>query len=315
MKKNQLIQMKQIVFIVIVFFQSALHSQNTIDTFSWCPKGASWTYSMVTQTYYVHIQFNYVKDTFINQAICKKIDAYQYTGNLTLNDMGKRYLKSEFYKLSNDSVYLFYQGNFLFLYSFNVKQGDTLIYDNQISRCLSGPNNIRYDTAIVGAIYNDTFGGIIYPAFQCKGAKLDYSKISKNIGATTTPFPQIKSNLCNGLEVNKTTLEYGFFAQLICYRDDMRGDVLIDKHASSICAYFSSISSQQEEIPIVNVDNNMLYINGMYKQAFILNELGQIKRFILSNTKSIDISGLPEGLYFLKVLNFNHEFFVKKIIK
>lgn len=65
--------------------------------------------------------------------------------------------------------------------------------------------------------------------------------------------------------------------------------------------------------PVVNTVN--IQTNTLYSRVFIVNALGKTIKVINSPVKTVDISDLPTGMYFIKVMNGDDQLVTEKIIK
>lgn len=309
--------MKKIILILILFTMVCqAKSQIVKDTMPWCPPGASWLYSMITATESFYRQYNYEKDTLIDGKLAKKlnVDFIRIFGPGG-TDIGysKSSMEPEFIFKSNDSIFWFDKINksFLFIYSFNAKPNDEFIIGNTWQICSSDSTYPKVDTINITQIYQDTFSNLIFDCISTSFNKKFYiGNIVKNIGSTTSPFPQINPLKC----VAFRTAGGQTYESLVCYSDSLRGNINFFNSYAAECNFAKTFVKNitqnktwhQSKIypnPAHNFIKTENAENTKYQSLSIYNYLGQLVIELNDTKEIIDISGLNNGIYFVKLLH------------
>ncbi len=298
------------LLLISLYFQ--VKSQ-VMDTFPWCPPGATWLYKSFSATERLYFKFSYEKDTSFNNLNVKKInvEAIQIIGlgnvtTRTIKAIDQEYLYQKF-----DSVYWFdkVNNNFKVLYSFTPKLNDEFIINNSRVVCSSDPNFVKIDTIKVNKISKDTFNNLIFNSFETDRTKrLVFGKILQNIGSLESPFPQINRKYCN---FSKS--EYGdFYERLICYSDSFRGTLIFSSQGKEECHFVKTFvnnavkkSDPSKTRLFPNPANSFIKIentgNNNYHSLLICNYLGQQVIEQKYYKETIDVSTLKRGFYFMKL--------------
>jgi hypothetical protein len=185
-----------------------LEVNGQLEATEWCPPGTWWTYKNqkgVDYRWREHEIYIYRKDTQVQKRTVKKIDVYKvdsdmvlYAANIPFDSFTNepRYLGYVLMYRSNDSIYGLYnfrtfvdfyvqKPEFVFLYKFNSKVGDIILYDKQV-----------YDT-----FFCNTKSNFLHPGIRISSGSytlsteiLNYSldgkqiKLSVSNTIRTTPF-------------------------------------------------------------------------------------------------------------------------------
>lgn len=133
----------------------ALEVNGQLEATEWCPPGTWWTYKYQPNDFYrwrEHEIYIYKKDTQVKNRTVKKIDVYKcnsdmvlYAANIPFDSFTNEpsYLGYVLMYRSNDSIFGLYnfrtfvdfyiqKPEFTFLYKFNTKVGDIILYDKQV---------------------------------------------------------------------------------------------------------------------------------------------------------------------------------------
>jgi len=311
--------MKKIILVLILFAMVCkANSQIVKDTMPWCPPGASWLFKMITATESFYTQYNYDRDTLIDGKLAKKlnVDFIRIFGPGG-SEIGysKSSMEPAFVFKSNDSIFWFDKINktFQFIYSFIAKPNDEFIIGNSWQICDSDSTYPKVDTIKITQLYQDTFSNLIFDCFNTSFNKKFYiGNIVKNIGSTTSPFPQINPSKCAALQ----TAGGQTYERLVCYSDNLRGSINFFNAFAGECHFAKTFvknitqnkSMHQSKI-YPNPAHNFIKIenseNIKYQSVGIFNYLGQ-QVIELNNTKeTIDISYINNGIYFVKIYHTN----------
>jgi hypothetical protein len=292
--------MKKYILILFLFVASNVNSQ------TWAPIGATWhyqSYDIYSNEWYAELQS--VDDTIIQGKNCKLLQSTG-VGACSYYDNNPIFLYPD-----SDKVYYFNEGlsKFCLLYDFTLLPNDTLyIQVNQFSSTTEdsvgfivdsigftdiGTNHLR--TQYLTRIYSmNIFSGY-------NGEVIEF------IGHSSFLFP-IVYGMCDA----------SFTAGLLCYNDS-----LINYHSPSVLSSFCSTIGVDE----INTVNKIKvypnpttdYINidcdkNLIKQINLYNIYGRL--IVTANESNfVDLSRLPNGIYFIEIIDKNFDKTNIKIIK
>ncbi len=299
------------LLLISLFFQA---KSQVIDTLPWCPPGATWVYRSFSPTSRKYFQFTYTKDTLLSNLKVKKwnVEAIQIIGpNRTEFARTSETVGAEFLYNSNDSIYWFDKINndFKFIYSFNPQLNDKFIVGNSRAKCYADSTFLKNDTIKVTQIYKDTFSNIIFDAYNTdSNRKYKLGSIVKNIGSTSSAFPQINGKYCNN-----SNAEYGIFYEgLICYSDSLRGTISFSPSVDNEChlAKTTVQNITKKESPLKskiypNPAHNLILIENFRNTKFSAISIYRASGQLVFNqnyfSEKLDVSSLANGLYWVKI--------------
>lgn len=323
--------MKTVKYFLLFFFLINSNNQSIAqtDNHPWCPNGATWLYQRIGFFSQEHIKLSYIKDTVINNVVTKVLQVSNITitgpgplPNYAWNELQDGY---EYYSMSNDSIYRWHNGQFLFLYDFSTFIGEKwAIYENDDYPC----NNATLpstDTFSVTSVSNQVYDGITFETITGtdKNNWTIGANIVKNIGSLETPYPIPINNACYGID-GGTHLPF----TLNCYYDDLRGSINFNTPPSNDCHFAFTpvkqlITDNNKELSvtifpnpttnIINIINNNILAIEKY-EIFDLNGT-KIGSGILSPAQPISFQDYPNGVYFLILISDKSSFHPFKIIK
>lgn len=331
MKKDNFIAFSFLLILVIM--SDKLKAQ--IDNHPWCPNGATWVYLRTTQFSREYLKLSYARDTIIANKATKILALSQIEivgpGPFPNYSRSEQYLRDEYYCNVNDSIFWWNNNQFVFLYDFNPNTGaEWFINTNQEYTCNSSFNFIP-DTFTVMNIGVQAFDGKNFNTINGsnKGRWNIGQTVIKNIGSLTSPYPiPIHPNPSAGTHPCNHKDFYGSPNQLVCYNDDLRGNIAFSPTLTGNCAYELTSTRQlkarnKEGISIrlfpnpssrsisVDILNPKIDINSF--EIFNINgKRIQIKTF--SSNHDINISELETGVYIL-LLHGKNESYPLKFIK
>lgn len=314
--------MKKLILIYIALLPISNQAQIT-DNNPWCPPGATWVYSRLTQGLYYTV-YSYVGDEVIQGFNCKNIEVkevYFVTGmqgdivSRTEEILGNVKLRE-----SNDSVFILYQNEFRLMYNFSADINDTFIVNKYFdySSCSdNSPELYVDDTLKVINSYSQTFDNITFDLLNISShGRWDFGSIINKIGGLRSFVPSPSQNNC--------VSDLGYI-ELCCYSDDLRGNILFNENNNNIlnCHYITTFLLENDggfqgikifpnpAYSILNIEianqNNLIYT--------IVDISGKtISHNISMKTDSIDISNLNSGVYFI-ILSNNYNSHTIKFIK
>jgi len=317
--------MKKLIYLCLFLSFSNLSKAQVPDTAPWCPDGATWVYTQIGVGY-ANI-YEYVGDTLIEGFFTKKIRDRQIqvylpspvNSNLIRVPRGTNYL---FFRESNDSIFIFSDEQFKFIYNFSALIGDQFILNNFVDyrTCAADSPNFVDDTlTLTETNSNYTVGDLIFrkSSFSSSG-RWGFSSLLNKIGPFENLFPVPTTSDCysqlgyNGLQ---------------CYSDNLRGTIYFNDTTNQIvsCEYLISTTLGLEDNlslkpnPIVypnpGVDLINIDIDIPFADLDIIDLNGRLVLSINnSSLKGIDISSLRSGSYVIKV-SANSNVYPIKFIK
>ena len=276
-----------------------------VSSQSWCPQGAEWYYS----SNYSFSSPGYIKHTFtntitINSLPCQQIAFYS-----------QRYsLYSSTLTTSSFNYYTYFNNNVVYLYDANSTNFDTLFnYNAVIGSKWSLPHKSTANCSNSRVMVTDTGHNVI------QGINLKWFKVSISAYQFTFPSPTISTDTiyerlgCVGQyffnpgEMCPTYTDGEMGGPLRCYSDYQ---ILNYKRYAGACNYYYIPTAIKENSILPNISiypnpaNDILNIdigiellqNSSMK---IINPLGQ-KIIEGKLEKTVDISSLKNGIYFLQ---------------
>lgn len=320
-----------VLFFIVIYIShfNEVKAQFMFDTTSWCPAGATWTYKSFSPTSTLYYKFSYEKDTIIEAIEAKKInvESIEYLGILPFEGRVVSQVGNEFLYESNDSVYWydFIFQNFKFIYSFNPQVGDSIIVENSRATCIGNNNFPLIDTLHVLSTYIDTFGSLIFNAYNTSTSNFQLGVVVSKIGSLYSPFPQINRSKCA-----TSTSEYGdFYEGLVCYSDSIRGSLMFQSVSISEChsinthiSEFINEKKQENRFSVYpNPAENFIFISQTnelsIKKILIYGIDGRLMLDISTkyDNSGIDVQNLVKGLYFIKIITSKNNISILKFIK
>ena len=300
-------------------FIPILSTAQTPDNVQWCPPGATWVYSEFSATTNRNLQLTYLKDTIIAGKTVKQLEAkkIELSGpNLVIRTT--QILGYEYYYNSNDSVFFLDNNEFRFAFDFTPQVNDKWVVGSTKVTCPTSGFPAQ-DTVTVDSIMSYALGNKSYSFILNNSFTRNYvlGSIIKNIGSQNGPYPYVNRNKC--------PFSDGFFQGLICYKDNIRGEVPMPGSSISWC---NSIITPIKEPP-AQTHNSLLiaYPNPViniirFKQKInpnsnflIYNYSGQIVLDGKYDPNGIIVKQLTKGIYFIKVFHKNTEASLLKFLK
>lgn len=309
--------MKNFIVLLLFLNLSSLGKTQVPDTAPWCPDGATWVYRKNSSIFVDYSVYSYIKDTIIQGFSSKVIKATEISVAVQspTNPNTVRFVTdSSFHYLreSNDSLYVYYENVFVFMYKFNSQVGDVFITNKQSDNILCDliPDNFySNDTLFVNGIDNSFVrnGMNFQRAFVSSLNRWDYGTIINKIGGDRSFFSRPSAGSCY--------LGTGYI-ELLCYSDNIRGFLKIKGDASvdltELCEYVT-VSVDDQLLSTSKNDNWIIYpnpssfsielknINSSEKVEYSILDISLKevcpKKQVINNV--IDISNINAGIYFL----------------
>jgi hypothetical protein len=266
-----------------------------------------------------YAQFKYEKDTIVNNVVAKKINVSSITlGYLGPNSREVVPLPSEYMYVSGDSLYLWNVSEYLFMYKFNLNIGDTLVLNNARSSCPDDINYPQKDTITITSTYLDTVDNRVFEIYQTQSKWLNTTAIINNIGCFPGFLPEINRSRCDFS--SSSYLGNSFFEGLVCYSDDIRGDVNFNLSSSSDChAIKTSIPDLKTNSSITlypNPSSGVFKIdisNDFIKQVSVHNLLGEKIYDDYSGNYSLNLNHLASGIYLIEIFGASNQLYKQKV--
>jgi len=314
--------MKKLLFILFL----TLFSFNAIGQV-WIDSGAVWHYDFWTVGAFGFDRYEYSKDTIIENKNCQQITGMSYGFTYDMNHnivlLGHQDLGMQITYVSGDTV--FYRNNdaFFILYNFGAAIGDQWVISttNPFGEC---DDTSRIEVVDTGTI---TLNTVNYRFIKVQptsnsplGFKGTYVERFGNIDGTSAPFQYL---FPGGYQCDSLTplVEWNFY-RFKCFEDS---SFTLYNPSTEDCEYYLTYLGIHESDPhdficYPNPTSGLLYIDSPLtgdKFMEIYNYQGSLVRTIKmpENSKSIDISALKSGIYFLKIKSQSGDNFVYKIIK
>ena len=294
----------------------------------WIDKGAVWHYDYWTIGYGGFSKYEYSKDSLIDGRNCQMITgkAYEFArdqyNNIVLVSIKEA--ENQLTYVSGDTVFYRNNGQFFVLYNFGASIGDSWVISAS-----DKPFGVCNDTSRIEVI--DTGRMIInytsYRFIKVKptpdspvGLQGTYVERFGNIDEKSSPFQSLfpVAFQCDSLP---GIMEWNFFS-FKCYEDNS----FTRYNPSNIdCEYYLTLlginETSQNQLycypnpteGIINIERN----SSIPTFVEIYNQQGTLLRTFSmdNNTKQIDVSDFPAGLYLLKSKSGDYKQLLKKIIK
>lgn len=308
-------------FPLLFLFPLNIGAQTIVD---WDTSGATWVYKMTTISEYHYYKLQMEGDTIIDGQNAKKIRVTQffiYGYGATSSQGPETYVKTEYLKKSNDAIYRYQDGVFVFLYNFNAQEEDSwILTENMDYSCLNlilPPT----DTVLVTTKGVENINGIDFEVTTVTSGTYWYlgEKIISGIGPRTSPFPLPTPGICNVIDEG-----VGNYESLSCYYNDAVGHIQFNGATFSQCVGFvtnsedvSAETNQVQAFPNPTKGIFHLVENGMSGNidVHIYDLMGKLC-FSENNTQErIDIRHLLNGVYFVSVFADDNLIKTFKILK
>lgn len=325
--------MKKFIFILsLSFYIQNAQAQYSVDTAPWCPPGATWVYGTLCQSCYAgYVEFKYVKDTTFLNSVAKVLTVRNivfFKDPLSPDPLQRLVvnLPNEYVYSSSDSVYLFSDTAFQYVYSFNHQIGDSFKIVNARSYCRLDSSFPKIDTATVTSIRNDTIGGLIIKKYNIKskyintgGPNNGEGVLFENIGFPTALFPEVNYQLCNAPVSSYSG--NGWVSGLICYSDNIRGTLSFQANPTVSCHGIKTHIPDMKNLSTISIYPNptnsdvFIEIEGdVIKEVNVYDLLGKIVVHDINNSNLISLSHLVKGNYLINITTKSNQIFRKKII-
>jgi hypothetical protein len=276
----------------------------------WAPKGATWYYEQddFVEPIYSFIRFRSIGDTIIKGDTAIILEESSVYIDTFTNHIYMKYDSNRvFYYHSPDD-------EFKLVYDFNAIQGDTVkAFCRESEFWIESTEStessviIKIDSISTMIIGGDTLKVQHFTdlGLCCCCSMLPQRKIIERIGHVRFMFPQ------------HSWADPPYGGPLRCYEDSIIG---LYKISNIDCDYISTKVDNQK------IDNNIFIIPNPVKDKIFIStivnyeliQMFNIQGLLVleqNNKAEINISGLPNGIYLVKILFRNKEFVTRKIIK
>ncbi|HEU4472706.1 MAG TPA: T9SS type A sorting domain-containing protein [Flavisolibacter sp.] len=257
------------------------------DNAPWSPAGAVWVYSDFSATTNRNLVISYIKDTTIGGRKAKKMENKRVEFlDTKLSVKTETVLGYDYYLNSNDSLFLWEDNAFRFIYDFTPAVADQWTIGTKKITC---PNDFPLSgTMRVDSIKQVSFGSSLYSVIYNNGQDQNYvlGPIIKNIGPLTGPYPFVNRNKCS--------VSGGLFQGLVCYSDGTRGLVDLPNSMPALCR--SATASIGNNAPLEADKDRTIYPNPVES---ILQIKGRLAAAASFNYIIFDASGraVASGIY------------------
>ncbi|MFO7790355.1 MAG: T9SS type A sorting domain-containing protein [Bacteroidales bacterium] len=292
---------KTVLLALLILFMSTGYAQNVKndsikDNWEWAPVGAKWFYSqnLLNPDYITYTYIESTKDTIIHDTTCKKLVEYRY--DMSNNE---RVIHTQFFMFKNNSKVYYYsseKNRFCLLYDFSKQAGEYWILDEFPYSDEDGFDNRVYVDSISNCTINGENRVIQFIHMEDQALCFGNDTIIEGIGNLNYMFP-----FC----------ELSDIGPLRCYEDDSLGNYQVTGTQDCTYQYLAvdAYNTKSNEYSIYpNPTQDIIKVNwsdNKSRKIEIVNSMGKMV-FCNKNTESgnvHDLSGLPAGLYLLKINN------------
>ena len=310
----------------VILFSFTLMSL-CINAQVWVDSGSIWHYDYSNLSTGGYVKYVYEKDTLIQNKLCQKISKstmnFYFDINGILHYSGETQWGANFTYTSGDTVFYYRDNQFFVMYNFGSSVGDTWIVSttNEYGFCndTSSVEVTETGTMLINGI-SLRYINLRPTPNSLVGLK---GKYVERIGCISTGIDDLQTLFPSEYQCDSFPYEEEFpLYQFRCFEDQ---SFPLYNVANDDCeALFEHVGIQQTDNIVFNCYPNptegMVKINTTFTDHYTLElytVLGtRLQKFeTTQNFSTIDISHLPNGVYFLKVRISDSERFVKKIIK
>ena len=314
---------KVVIMTLLLPFVGVLQSQAQV----FAPLGAEWHYTYSggpMSTGYTKITV--VKDTLIDGRLCTKLQKEQHYAIYGNPELIHQVYGYDYVTQTDDMVQIFVDGQFYNLYDFGSEVGDVWTVFGRYFECeadygtvhvvgkgtekINGVS-VRYVEVVDGQYSSWGYGDAIYGEPQ-----QDTVKIIERVGPVGSfLFPRQKCEFDGG----------GESGLLRCYSDSELGQTNFTL-TNTPCDYINSQNQSVEELALPSIEVYPNPCDGVVTIAFptngkfnicVYDRYGREVKALQSviNTIAIDMSDMPQGMYYLTASDGNSSLSKKIILK
>ncbi len=293
----------------------------------WIDSSAVWHYDYSNLSTGGYIKYMYEKDTLILNQLCQKITKssmdFYFDINGILHYWGETKCETNFTYVSGDTVFYYRDNQFFVLYNFGASVGDSWI--------VSTTNEFGYckDTSSVEVTETGTIliNGTSYRYINLKPTPNSFvglkGKYVERIGCISTGIDDLQTLFPSEYQCDSLPYEVEFaMSQFRCFED--QSFPLYNVVGEDCEALFDHVGIYQNNNSDINCYPNptegIIHLNTSISENYTIDIYTvcgtHIQSFeINANHSSLDISRLPNGIYFLEINISKSERFIKKIVK
>ncbi len=318
--------MKKLFYLCLFLSFSNLSKAQVPDTAPWCPDGATWVYRRDTPWAAVFNVFEYQGDTEIDGFTAKiirdrEVEVIYILPEWTVHSRVQRDTNYLFLRESNDSIFIYHEGEFKFMYNLSAQIGDQFIvnYYNDYVICEAEPSAFIDDTLTVTQQDDYVVQNLILKRSYLPGlGRWGLGHLYGKIGPSLSLYPSPSSIV--------TCVSQYSFSGIFCYTDNIRGTIHFNGVSpSQNCDYLTSTTLGLEET-ISEKSNPIVYPNPGSDLINITLDIASADLDIIdlngrvviskknSSLEGIDISNISNGSYIIK-LGTKSEIYTIKFVK
>jgi len=261
-----------------------------------------------------YVKFISTKDTTINNLSARIIHQMYYTSRGDSVDWGNEYIHQ-----SGDTIFYLVDGVFKVLYNFSEEKGDTMeFYSDEYNPC----NDEKSGSVLIDSIYTQTINNVELKGLIC--SPTDYSawqyyRIVEKLGSYSGFYSEYV-NTCGIMD------DLPAIGSLRCYSDNELGLYKIGvKPCDTLIAYntnFETVNTSNSffiyptksndkitiEINSLTSSDAQIEVYNIYSQLLSINKIS-------STLTTIDISGISEGIYTIRIIQDGKLTTTRKFIK
>lgn len=311
--------MKKLILIYLALFPIGSQAQ-IIDNNPWCPDGARWVYFQTTSSCVWYRIYSYSHDTVIESKNCKVIKAnyVEFCPNQSGAWNRANYNSDMLHYLhqSNDSIFVWHDNEFKFIYQFNPQINQEFIVNNYTNNNCNP--TFPDDTLLVSSVEDYVHNNLIYKRYYIQShERWQIGRLINKIGGDEGLLPSAG-------ETNDPC-RFEITYDLHCYSDNLRGSVYYSNSAENgqfNCHYVvTSVEENFSSQPVTTYPNPVkdeLFIDNLTNKKcryIILDINGRIiEEFSNEISDKIDVRNLNTGIYFLRI-EFENAILNVKFIK
>ncbi len=294
--------MKKIILILSLL---VVFSVNRSQSQTWAPDGAEWYYEYTNFWYMGYINIVPIGDTIIHDTTCRILEKRSVIRNLEFDTTYHRYIGKEYMFSDDDKVYLFANNKFYTIYDFTSLPGDTLIIpqnDDLLEWCDTIGQIVVIDTGTT-ILNGQLLRKIVVQPLEGTHWAI-YGEIIETIGPVDSYMLPEPDWAC--------VVDVYEGGRLRCYSDPEFG--LYSTGISPECDYLVSVpeySAEQFKV-FPNPCQGVLNIHTPEEltgaELSVYNNMGKRVAYktSLGSQATIDLSGLPQGIYCISIKMGNY---------
>jgi hypothetical protein len=311
---------RQVAILMLLGLTKIFMAQN------WCPPGATWFYHVDSYINSIKgfIEFNYTSDTTVNSVACKKISGtfrgWKPIQTYTTIPNFKTYFSYE----SNSVVYIAHGNTFDTVVNYKANIGDKWLRTRGSSEwmCNSRKALTVVDTGHIMINNNwlrkivTTYTNTVIDMISGDTNTVSYQNTFIEKVHHSTADIEIFPYYC---ETDNAIVEW-LYMGFRCYQDNSFGNYNVRSFGCNSISGFEGTSPEPAKLLVFPNPSNTfvdLEFDNKINRIVLCNPLGAIitQKILSTHPARVDISDLPNGIYFIKAYNNERCLIQQKLIK